>query len=100
MRVEFPNVGPVIIALAVAAAFIAKAIADGVVNYAKAQTRASDPHRLAELEERLRRIEQAVESVAIEVERIGEHQRFAARSAAAISPAEGAVASPPRSAGS
>jgi len=31
----------------------------------------------AELDERLRRMEQAIESVAIEVERVGEGQRFA-----------------------
>ena len=41
------------------------------------KTSAPPPHGMsAELDERLRRMEQAIESVAIEVERVGEGQRF------------------------
>ena len=41
------------------------------------KTPAPPPHRMsAELDERLHRMEQAIESIAIEVERVGEGQRF------------------------
>jgi deoxyribose-phosphate aldolase len=51
-------------------------------------TLAGAPVRDTALEQRLERIEQAVETVAIEIERMGEGQRFVTKLLAARAPAE------------
>lgn len=43
------------------------------------RTRAADPGALQQIAQRLERIEQAVDSIAIEVERVSEGQRFTAK---------------------
>ena len=61
-----------------AAVFIVRAIANGVVKVQENQLkyRAGSGLLAGAEADRLRRIEQAVESIAIEVERISEGQRF------------------------
>lgn len=61
-----------------AAAFMVKAIADGAVRMQQLKSGGASPA----IEERLARIEAAVDAIAIEVERSGELQRFTARLAA------------------
>ena len=69
----------------VAAVSIAAIIVWGITLSMWAQAWASrrkdsaKPERLAALEGRLERVEQAIDSVAIEVERIGEAHRFTAK---------------------
>jgi len=59
-----------------AATIIVKMITSTVLRLQQGQQRRAVP---TELEERLARIEAAVEAIAIEVERSGELQRFSAR---------------------
>jgi uncharacterized membrane protein YfbV (UPF0208 family) len=47
--------------------------------WASRRTDRLKPQRLEALEERLERVEQAIDTVAVEVERIGEAHRFTAR---------------------
>ena len=58
--------------------FLVAFIAFLVVNRRRAPT-AQDPRQFAELSDRLQRIEQAVDAIAIEVERVSEAQRFTAK---------------------
>lgn len=54
-----------------------KAIASAAVRYQEVKNRRADPApSVATTEARLERIEQAVDAIAIEVERIAEGQRF------------------------
>jgi DNA-binding transcriptional regulator of glucitol operon len=57
-----------------AVAFSVRAIANAVVRYH--ETKLKSPAASFSTESRLERIEQAVDSIAIEVERISENQRF------------------------
>jgi hypothetical protein len=76
MLVMDPGETMTAIAFFAAAAFSIKAIAAGVIRYAEIQARGKSPEVPGATEERLARIEQAVDSIAIEVERISEGQRF------------------------
>ena len=60
------------------AAYIAKTIANAVVRYAEVQRRDTEITPQS-IQERLERIEIAVDAIAIEVERLGEHHRFNAQ---------------------
>jgi hypothetical protein len=62
------------------------AIVYGIVRVRQLQSRLPDP----QLAERLSRMEAALDAIAIEVERIGESQRFSARLAASSSGDESA----------
>lgn len=64
--------------MGVAFATITKIIVDGIVRYAELQRRDSGLDR-ASIEERLERMEIAIDAIAIEVERAGELQRFTAQ---------------------
>ena len=55
-------------------ATVMKIIVEGILRFAELQRRDTLPDR--SVIERLERIEIAVDAVAIEVERLGEHQRF------------------------
>ena len=69
----------IVVALSIATAIIVKTIASAVVRYAevhRAQGVNADAHSI---QERLERIEIAVDTIAIEVERLGEHHRFNAQ---------------------
>lgn len=70
--------GEVIVAVtALGLSFAAiKAIADGVVRYAEVRSRREGGQVGSATDDRLERIEQAVDAIAIEVERISEAQRF------------------------
>lgn len=66
------------VAAVIAATAVAKTIADAAVRFARVNrgpTAVDD----AAIRERLERIEIAVDAIAIEVERLGEHQRFNAQ---------------------
>lgn len=61
------------------AAIIFGSITTMVTSYLKMRSRRADPDSLGgATEDRLARIEQAVDAVAVEVERLGESQRFTA----------------------
>jgi hypothetical protein len=70
--------GEVLIALFAfsAAAFSVRSIANAVVRYQEVKSRDPDAGISRATEARLERIEQAVDSIAIEIERISENQRF------------------------
>jgi hypothetical protein len=70
--------GEVIIAILAfsAAAFSIRAIANAAVRFQEAKYKGGSPSLSSATEARLERIEQAVDSIAIEVERISENQRF------------------------
>ena len=74
------SMGKVLVVMAAGGtvALIAKTIADAVIRYAELRRTDSGLDRLG-LEERLDRIEIAVDAIAIEVERLGEHHRFNAQ---------------------
>ena len=59
-------------------AYVAKTIANAVVRYAEIR-RADSEISPGSIQERLDRIEIAVDAIAIEVERLGEHHRFNAQ---------------------
>ncbi len=63
--------------VAITAAWMAvKAIATGVVRYAEIHAKRGTSEITTATEARLERIEQAMDAIAIEVERISENQRF------------------------
>lgn len=57
---------------------VAWAVAYGAVKYRKAAAPVSDA-ALSRIEQRMERIEQAIDAVAVEVERVSEGQRFTTR---------------------
>lgn len=71
---------------------VVKIIANGVMRLAAHQRALLTEPRGAEIEARLDRLETAIDAVAIELERIGEHQRFAAQLAARAAPKATVVA--------
>lgn len=73
-----------IVAVSAAAAFISWVVANAVTRLREAQA----PRPPSDLEARLARIEAAVEAIAIEVERVGELQRFTAKLNQSASPPE------------
>ena len=83
----------------VAAIAIIAIIAGTVMSVVKTLAGRSSvkPAELAQINERLTRIEQAVDSVAIEMERVSEGQRFATR---LLAERGGAAATPPGLGGS
>jgi len=69
----------VVVAAAAAAAIIVKTIADTVLRFREVESGKRTAPRDRDVEVRLQRLEAAVDAVALEVERIGEHQRFASQ---------------------
>jgi uncharacterized coiled-coil protein SlyX len=69
------------VAAVIMTAVIASGVAISMVALAWASRRTDrlKPERLEALEDRLARVEQAIDSVAVEVERIGEAHRFTAK---------------------
>jgi len=69
----------IVVAVGITAALIVRTIASAIVRYAEIHK----PQHLAvdeqSIRERLERIEIAVDTIAIEVERLGEHHRFNAQ---------------------
>lgn len=59
-----------------AAAFSVRSIANAAVRYQEVKSRGPGAELSRATEARLERIEQAVDSIAIEIERISENQRF------------------------
>ena len=76
MLVMDPGETMTAIAFFAAAAFSVKAIASGVIRYAEIRSKEKQPGVGSATDDRLERIEHAVDSIAIEVERISEAQRF------------------------
>ncbi|MDQ6827862.1 MAG: hypothetical protein M3081_03250 [Gemmatimonadota bacterium] len=69
--------GPEIGVVAIVCATMISIVVPGLRILARRSPRDSEPARIpAEVSERLQRIEQAVDSIAVEVERISEGQRF------------------------
>jgi hypothetical protein len=66
------------VAAAIAATAVVKTIADAAVRFAQVSRSPTVVDDTA-IRERLERIEIAVDAIAIEVERLGEHQRFNAQ---------------------
>lgn len=64
--------------MGVAFAAITKIIVDGIIRYTELQQRAAGLDR-SSIEQRLERMEIAIDAIAIEVERAGELQRFTAQ---------------------
>jgi hypothetical protein len=64
------------IAFMIGAAFSVKAIVSGILKYQENQLRFSSQKVDSATDARLERIEHAMDSIAIEVERISEGQRF------------------------
>jgi hypothetical protein len=73
-----PTFAVAIIGICAAAAISVKSIADATVRHAQA-TREKPSDRETVSDARLARLEVAVESIAVEVERISEGQRFTTR---------------------
>jgi hypothetical protein len=68
----------IVACLAISAVMIVRAIAAAIIRFAEVQQR-RDEVTPSMIQERLERIEVAVDAIAIEVERLGEHQRFNAQ---------------------
>ena len=62
-----------------AGAFAVKAVVDGLVRYLVARQRRASPAHVTEVAARLEQLSAAIEAIAIEQERQGELQRFAAQ---------------------
>jgi outer membrane murein-binding lipoprotein Lpp len=60
-----------------AAVLIVKFIADAAVKYAQVERGDATSPEVQRLEARLDRLEHAIDAVAVEIERLGERQRFA-----------------------
>lgn len=68
-----------VIASCTAAVFIVRAIANGVVRMQELKMRAGSELYAGAGEARLQRIEQSLEAIAVEIERIAENQRYTTR---------------------
>ena len=69
----------IVIAVGITAALIVKTIASAIVRYAEVHRRPDVDVDAQSIRDRLERIEIAVDTIAIEVERLGEHHRFNAQ---------------------
>jgi hypothetical protein len=67
------------VAVGVTAILIVKTIASAIVRFAEVRRPGDIEADAQSIRERLERIEIAVDTIAIEVERLGEHHRFAAQ---------------------
>lgn len=65
-----------VIAACTAAVFIVRAIANGVVRMQELKMRAGSGLYAGAEDARLQRIEHSIESIAVEIERIAENQRY------------------------
>jgi hypothetical protein len=74
-----PNDVMALMAICAAGAFIVKALVDSVSRYLIARESRTPPAQLTMIEARLDQLSLALEAIAIEQERQGELQRFAAR---------------------
>ena len=91
------KVGMVFILVAGAVA-VAKIIADAALRYRELDRRDEVGGDVPQLDRRLERIEAAVDAVAVEVERLGELQRYTAQAVSGIRPMESrALPAPERS---
>jgi hypothetical protein len=86
------------IASSAATAVIVWAISDAIVRYAEIKRRRGGEAHERELAERLSRIESSIDAMSMEVERIGEMQRFLGRLPSDAAPDELRLA-PPTSTG-
>ncbi|HEX2723395.1 MAG TPA: hypothetical protein VHM24_10780 [Gemmatimonadaceae bacterium] len=77
--IEGPAIAMMAIASCAAASYIVRVIANAVVRYREQDARVAEASTLRPNDERLARLELAVESIAVEVERISEGQRFTTR---------------------
>jgi hypothetical protein len=68
-----------LIAVCAAGAFVVKALVDSISRYLVARESRTPPAQLTMIEARLDQLSLALEAIAIEQERQGELQRFAAR---------------------
>lgn len=68
-----------VMTVVVGGAVAIKMIADAAIRYKELERDQVDPLRARQIEERLDRIEAAVDAIAVEVERIGEMHRFVAQ---------------------
>ena len=69
----------VVAAVGMTVAIVVKTIASAIVRLAEANRHRDGEVDASSIRERLERIEIAVDTIAIEVERLGEHQRFNAQ---------------------
>jgi hypothetical protein len=69
----------IVVAGCIAATLIIKTIASAIVRLAESRRHGEIDVDAKTIRERLERIEIAVDTIAIEVERLGEHQRFNAQ---------------------
>ena len=69
----------IVVAIGITAALIVKTIASAIVRYAEVHRHKEAGVDAQSIRDRLERIEIAVDAIAIEVERLGEHQRFNAQ---------------------
>jgi phosphosulfolactate synthase (CoM biosynthesis protein A) len=79
MRLSDPSIVMMAMSSFAAFAYSIKAIANGFVRYREAGRKVSDASTIAVSDERMARLESAVEAIANEVERISEGQRFTTR---------------------
>lgn len=77
--IEGPAIAVMAIASCGAAAYIVRVIANTVVRYREQSARLEEAAASRPSDERMARLELAVESIAVEVERISEGQRFTTR---------------------
>ncbi|HEU4878099.1 MAG TPA: hypothetical protein VFT21_01545 [Gemmatimonadaceae bacterium] len=79
MRLSDPSIVMMAMSSFAAFAYSVKAIANGVVRYREADKKIEAASVVQISDERMARLESAVEAIAIEVERISEGQRFTTR---------------------
>ena len=77
--IEGPAIAVMAIASCSAAVLIVRTIANAVVRYREQDARVAEATAMQPNDARMSRLETAVESIAIEVERISEGQRFTTR---------------------
>ena len=79
MRLGDPAIVMIIVSGVWASAYTVRVIANAVVRHREQDRKIAEVKAVAVGDERLARLESAVESIAIEVERISEGQRFTTR---------------------
>jgi len=77
--IDGPAIAVMAIASCAAAGYIVRVIANGAVRYREQSARIEEAAASRPNDERMARLELAVESIAVEVERISEGQRFTTR---------------------
>ena len=77
--IEGPAIAVMAIASCAAAGYIVRVITNGVLRYREQSARIEQAAATRPTDERMARLELAVESIAVEIERISEGQRFTTR---------------------